>query len=263
MKLTMVLNIPEKIGERVRAARRKAGWTRAQLSQKSQVSERYLARLEKGTANVSISVLVRILKALEISSFDIFDPFGEGSAVDAARNNTVGLALIGLRGAGKTTLGTQLAQATGVPFVRLTAEIEEIAGISVDEIFSLGGVEAFRRMEKDAIDRIVARHKLVIVETSGGIVANEQAYEAVLSRFNTVWLEATPKDHMNRVVEQGDMRPISGHAQAMEHLKTLLKTRTSAYARARTTLNTSKLTENECIARLQKMIKHLQALASA
>lgn len=256
MKLTMVLNIPQQIAERVRLARRDAGWSRARLSVEADVSERYLAQLEKGVANVSVAVLLRILTALNITSFDLFNPMATREDTEPA-SDIVGLALIGLRGAGKTTLGAELARQSSVPFVRLTAEIEEIAGISVDEIFSLGGSEAFHRLEKDAIDRIVERHQRVILETSGGIVANDPAYETVLARFKTVWLKALPDDHMGRVINQGDLRPISGHDQAMDHLKALLKTRSPAYARADVTLDTSKLNQEECMAALNDVMQQL------
>ncbi|MBL4766147.1 MAG: helix-turn-helix domain-containing protein [Rhodobacteraceae bacterium] len=252
----MILTIPERIGERVRSARRDAGWSRARLSAEADVSERYLAQLEKGTANVSISVLLRILMALEITSFDLFNPNPTANSASPAPD-VVGLALIGLRGAGKTTLGTELARQIGVPFVRLTAEIEEIAGIGVGEIFSLGGNEAFHRLEKDAIDRIAERYQHVILETTGGIVANEPAYNTVLTRFKTVWLKASPDDHMGRVINQGDLRPISGHNQAMDHLKSLLKTRAPAYARSDITLDTSRLNQKECVATLVELIQHL------
>jgi len=269
------------IARRVLSARRGAGWTRRQLAGEAGISERYLAKLEKGQANVSIAVLMRVAGALSIEGAALFAPLEEASSadagdrdglgdllasltvreratasdlirrhIDAGRRALSGIALIGLRGAGKSTLGRMLAERFGLEFVRLTGLIEAEAGMSVAEIFSLGGDAAYRRHEREVVARLVARREFCVVETSGGLAANRDAYRSILAHTRCVWLKASAREHMARVIAEGDLRPMAGHGAAMAHLEALLAAREPAYAEADFTIDTSGRTEEDCFREL-------------
>jgi len=249
------------VGARVRDLRTAKAVPRRILSQASRVSPRYLAQLEAGKGNISIALLARVADALGVRIealladpdegariADLFraapepvqagvrDLLSDGAAVRARAHR---ICLIGLRGAGKSTLGARAGAALGVPFVELNREIETEAGMPVTEILALYGPEGYRRLEAAAIDRVVARHGRLILAAAGGIVADADTYTTVLERFHTIWLRARPEEHMVRVLAQGDTRPMAGNPAAMAQLKSILNERAALYARAAVTLDTT------------------------
>lgn len=199
------------------------------------VSERHLANLETGQGNASVMLLRQLALALRTS---IGELVGE-STVQADPSRAGRVALVGLRGAGKSTLGRMLADELRVPFVELDRVVERIAGCDVGEIHSLYGPAAFRRYEFRALTETVAEHARAVVAAGGGIVSEEATFDLLRARCFTVWLRATPDEHMRRVIDQGDLRPMAGHAEAMDDLKRILASREAAYARADLTFDTS------------------------
>jgi XRE family transcriptional regulator, aerobic/anaerobic benzoate catabolism transcriptional regulator len=257
------------LGDRVRALRHRRGLTRKRLAEAAGVSERHLANLETGQGNASVMLLRDLARALGSSIGEIV---GEESAsgdestriremlrgrdeatlsrVRMAVAQALGagpsdgdrdsrIALTGLRGAGKSTLGRMLAEELRVPFIELDRVVERMAGCDVAEIHSLYGADAFRRYELRALEDTVATHERAVIATGGGLVTEPATYELLLARCFTVWLRASPDDHMKRVIAQGDLRPMAGNAEAMEDLKRILATREAAYARADLTFDTS------------------------
>ncbi|MCC6195212.1 MAG: helix-turn-helix transcriptional regulator [Burkholderiales bacterium] len=216
------------LGGRVRTLRARNGLTRKALALRAGVSERHLANLESGQGNASVMLLRQLALALRTS---IGELVGEsGAAADPARTGRI--ALIGLRGAGKSTLGRMLADDLRVPFVELDREVERVAGCDVGEIHSLYGPAAFRRYELRALEATVETHPRAVVAAGGGIVTEGTSYHLLRARCYTVWLRATPDEHMKRVVAQGDLRPMAGHAEAMDDLKRILASREADYAKA-------------------------------
>ncbi len=272
------------IGAGVRAGRQRAGLSLKKLATDADVSERYLHRLEAGAANVSIGVLLRVAAALDLDIAELMAPPDSGPDVaarsrplhpplaallerlslreqidahanlerhvTARRRATKGLALVGLRGAGKSTLGRRLAELTGLHYVSITREIEERAGMSLDELFSLGGADAYRALENEVVAALVRDKRRFVVETAGGIVGNGQALDAILAAFHVVWLRATPEEHLARVAGQGDLRPMHGNPKALENIRALLRQREPAYARADRVLDTSGRSIDDCVAEL-------------
>jgi XRE family transcriptional regulator, aerobic/anaerobic benzoate catabolism transcriptional regulator len=257
------------LGERVRALRAKRGVTRKTLSEQSGISERHLANLELGVGNVSILILLQIGDSLDCSLAELLGDVTTSSpewlfirrqlagrdeatlmrarnaiadvlgiAHDAAAKSQR-IALIGLRGAGKSTYGRALAKEFGWPFVELSREIEAIAGCGVAEIHALYGVAAYSRYERQALESTIQKHERAVIATPGGIVADTENFERLLSRCHTVWLQASPEEHMSRVVAQGDMRPIAASKQAMDDLRRILRARTDFYGKADITYETS------------------------
>ena len=256
------------LGERVRAARARRGMSRRILSRASGVSERYLAQLETGKGNISIALLRKVAEAMSVPLADLVREGSErpvdltllirklerlqpDELAEANRllTETLGLgetahrmdriALTGLRGAGKTTLGAALAQRLGVPFIEMAREIERTAGMSVDQIFDLSGQAAYRRYERRALEDVLAAHPECVIATGGSIVSEPETYELLLRECFTVWLRAAPEDHMRRVREQGDTRPMENSGEAMADLKRILETRHSLYAGADVAVDTS------------------------
>lgn len=225
------------LGERVRAQRKARGLSRRVLSGISGVSERYLAQLETGTGNISIVLLRDIAMSLSVTLEDLVcekRALREGHAGRGQR-----IALVGLRGAGKSTLGFSLARALAMPFVELNDEIERSSGLPVSEIFNLYGQEGYRRLEADALETIAAGHESVVLAVAGGIVGSADTYNSLLRNFHTIWLKASAEEHMNRVRAQGDLRPMEGNPAAMLQLRKLLDERNADYARSHYSLNTS------------------------
>jgi XRE family aerobic/anaerobic benzoate catabolism transcriptional regulator len=218
------------LGERVRALRLRRGLTRKALCLAARVSERHLANLEYGTGNPSILVLSQIAGALSCSLADL---------VADLRTGRTRIALIGLRGAGKSTLGAKLAKDLGYPFVELSREIEKVAGCSVTEIHALYGAEANRRYERRALEEAIARYPEGVIATPGGIVSEPETLDLLLAHCYTVWLQASPEEHMQRVVAQGDLRPMAASTEAMEDLRRILAGRTPSYTRADLAVDTS------------------------
>jgi len=275
------------MGQRVRELRAGLGLTRKELAAASGVSERYVAEVELGRGNVSILILRQLAQALGVNPALLLaapDAAGDERAAlvrlveeapaaalprlrrlleksfvadEAARERRI--ALIGLRGAGKSTLGRQLARKARVPFIELDAEIERAAGTPLSEIFLLYGQPGYRRYERECLERALAAHPAFVLAAGGSIVTEPATYEILLQRCRTVWLQARPEEHMARVVEQGDLRPMAGQAQAMSDLKRILASRKALYARADATLNTAGQSAGESLDALRALCPALAA----
>ncbi len=268
----------EQLGQRVRTMRALRGMSRKVLAKVSGISERYIAQLESGKGNVSIVLLRRVSNAMGAHLEDLIpatEPSpdwavirdllkkaspnqiaqakdilaGQRGAVQR-RMSFAGIALIGLRGAGKSTLGKMLAKKIGWNFVELNKEIEAQNGLSVAEIIALYGQEGFRRMEQAALTQLLARKELTVLATGGGIVSEPLTFDLILSSFYTIWLKAEPEEHMARVRKQGDLRPMADDRSAMAELRTILKSREPLYARASAVVDTAGLTVDAAAARL-------------
>ncbi|MEM8647077.1 MAG: shikimate kinase [Pseudomonadota bacterium] len=269
-----------RVGSAVRAARREAGLPRHALAEVAGISERYIGQLETGRANISLNVLQKIADALGTEIVDLLEqapvsyaPLSDLLAglnetqlreahtllsrhFEAKRRAKRGVALVGLRGAGKTSLGRALADKLGLRFVQLTQLVTERAGMTTQELVELAGLEAFRRLEREALLALVADDDKVVLETSGGLVGAPETYRLVLEHFYTVWIKAQPEEHMQRVVDQNDLRPMAGRPEAMNDLKALLADRQQAYGQAAVELDTSGLEEADTADRLERLVSH-------
>src|ERR1700692_2133524 len=270
----------EQLGQRVRTMRALRGMSRKVLAKVSGISERYIAQLESGKGNVSIVLLRRVSNAMGAHLEDLIpatEPApdwpvirdlvrkatpsqiaqakdvlsGQASGASALRRTPfAGIALIGLRGAGKSTLGKMLAKKIGWSFVELNKEIEAQNGLSVAEIIALYGQEGFRRMEQAALNQLLARKELMVLATGGGIVSEPLTFELILSSFYTIWIKADPEEHMGRVRKQGDLRPMADDRSAMAELRNILLSREPLYARASAVVDTAGLSVDSAAARL-------------
>jgi XRE family aerobic/anaerobic benzoate catabolism transcriptional regulator len=271
------------LGDRVRELRARRGMTRKILAKDSGVSERYLAQLETGQGNASLAILRRLARALDVplgaliadapeppielthtvellrrlgpeqlseARALLLNAFGDAEAAGRGRR----IALIGLRGAGKTTLGTLLAERLGVPFLELDREIERESGVSLATIFDFYGQAGFRRMERRCLDRVIEEHPAFVLATGGSIVSEPSTFERLLAACWTVWLRAAPAEHMERVVAQGDMRPMSGNRASMADLQRILSGREPLYRRADAEVDTSAAPIPEALDRLLSAI---------
>ena len=239
-----------RLGERVRGWRNAHGVTRRLLAESSGVSERYLAQLEAGRGNISVLLLRRVAHAMRVPVEDLVreEPQARGARI----------ALVGLRGAGKSTLGARLAQALDAPFIELDREVEKEAGAKLGEVFALYGQDAFRRFERRALERVLDEHERAVIATGGGLVTDAATYELLLERCFCVWLKASPQEHMARVVAQGDLRPFSGRTQgraaALDEIRRLLADRERLYARAPLVVDTSGRTVRQTLQELRKAL---------
>jgi len=267
----------EQLGQRVRTMRALRGMSRKVLAKVSGISERYIAQLESGKGNVSIVLLRRVSNAMGAHLEDLIpssDPAPDWPVLrDLVRKATpaqiaqakdvlaghstlshhasfCGIALIGLRGAGKSTLGKILAKRIGWNFVELNKEIEAQNGLSVAEIIALYGQEGFRRMEQSALQQLLARKELMVLATGGGIVSEPLTFDLILSSFYTVWLKAEPEEHMGRVRKQGDLRPMADDRSAMAELRNILLSREPLYSRASAVVDTAGLSVDAAAAKL-------------
>ena len=257
------------LGDRVRALRARRGMTRKALAQVADVSERHLANLEYGVGNASILVLLQVASALQCSLGELIGDVTTSSPewllirelleqrddatlqrVRIAIGEMLGtgggnaglsprIALIGLRGAGKSTLGQMLADDLGFPFVELSREIEKFAGCSVSEIQALYGVSAYRRYERRALEETIQIYPEAVIATPGGLVSDAATFNQLLAHCTTVWLQADAEDHMKRVTAQGDLRPMAASKEAMEDLKGILTGRAAFYSKAQYRIDTS------------------------
>jgi len=254
-----------RLASRVRAARLALGLPRREVSERSGVSPRYLAQLEAGEGNISVLLLHRVALALDLRIEDLLseDPpfdadvkrvaqlYGQASVAVQGRVRALlapenpgalraqRICLVGLRGAGKSTLGRRAADKLKIPFVELNAEIEAESGMPLGEVIALYGQDGYRALEAQAITRVVERHDKLILAVAGGIVAETATYTQVLERFHTIWVRTSPAEHMARVRAQGDLRPMEGNPQAMDQLRTFLTTRAPLYERAQAQVDTS------------------------
>ncbi len=282
------------LGERVRALRAQRGMTRKMTARAADISERHLAKLEYGVGNASILVLQQLAQALHCPLAELIgdittsspewlllraqlercdeaalrrvrsavsDLMGSGAAAGARSRR---IALIGLRGAGKSTLGRRLAEDLAFPFVELSREIERIAGCSTDEIQALYGQNAYRRYERRALEQAVETLPEAVIATPGGLVSDAGTLNLLLTHCTTVWLQAAPEDHMKRVLAQGDTRPMAASREAMEDLKGILAGRAAFYSKAHLQLNTSTLTLEAASRELKRLVRaELQGQISA
>lgn len=260
------------LGERVRSLRARRGMTRKAVALAADVSERHLANLEYGVGNASILVLLQVAQALQCPLAELIGDvttsspewlmirellerrdeatlkrvreavgslLGTGGANAAQAQRSPRVALIGLRGAGKSTLGQRLADDLGFPFVELSREIEKFAGCSISEIQALYGQNAYRRYERRAVEEAIQIYPEAVIATPGGLVSDAATFNLLLAHCTTVWLKATPEDHMKRVIAQGDLRPMADNSQAMDDLKGILAGRSAFYSKAELQLDTS------------------------
>jgi len=234
------------LGERVRAWRNEQGVTRKALSAASGVSERYLAQLEAGEGNISVLLLRKVARAMGVPV---------ESLVREEEREQKCIALLGLRGAGKSTLGQKLAQALDVPFVELDREVEKEAGAELGEVFSMYGQEGFRRFERRALERVLAQHDHAVVAAGGSLVTDPGTYKLLRERCRCVWLKASPEEHMARVIAQGDMRPFKGRSAALDEIRQLLADRDRLYGRADLALDTSGKTVRSSLSQLISLVK--------
>jgi XRE family aerobic/anaerobic benzoate catabolism transcriptional regulator len=273
-----------RLGERVRTLRNQRGMTRKALARHAKVSERYLAQLEAGLGNGSIILLRRISHAIGLPVTQLVHEGSEPAldlvlllqflerlsppALAEARDlllrhfsepsqgaRRCRIALIGLRGGGKSTLGRLLAERLGVPFIELDREIEKRSGATLSEIFDMFGQETFRRAEREALDDVLREHKSFVVATSGSIVTEPGTLELLLASCFTVWVRAEPEEHMKRVMAQGDMRPMANSTRAMEDLISILRSREPLYAKAEVALSTSGKAPEQNLAELLRLIE--------
>lgn len=273
------------VGERVRQLRSRRGMTRKATAHVAQVSERHLANLEYGLGNASILVLHQVAQALQSSLAELMgdvttsspewlllremlegrdestlhrvrvavgELLGTGGANDARSHR---IALIGLRGAGKSTLGQLLAEDLGFPFVELSREIEKFAGCSASEIQALYGQNAYRRYERRALEESIQIYPEAIIATPGGLVSDPATFNLLLAHCTTVWLKADPEDHMRRVTAQGDLRPMAASREAMEDLKGILAGRAAFYSKAELSLDTSAEPLERTFAQLRRLVR--------
>ncbi len=278
------------LGERVRALRSRRGMTRKALALAADVSERHLANLEYGTGNASILVLLQVAGALQCALGELVSDVTSSSTewllirelleqrdeatlqrarvmiseMLGARRANAGassrIALIGLRGAGKSTLGQMLADDLGFPFVELSREIEKFAGCSVAEIQALYGINAYRRYERRALEEMIQIYPDAVVAIPGGLVSDAGTFNQLLAHCSTVWLQAEPEDHMRRVLAQGDLRPIAASEEAMADLKRILAGRAAFYTKAQLKVDTSAQPLEHTFRALREMVRRLLAL---
>lgn len=270
------------LGKRVRELRDRRGMSRKLLAQQSKVSERYLGHLETGEGNISVLLLRRVAAALSVTLGELLLPeeqdfverrlirrflerlpahrmeevifrmmrdFGHEEALRRKR-----IALIGLRGAGKSTLGAMLAKEVNVPLVELNREVARETGLPVSEVIALYGQSEYRRMERKVLDRVIKENDRAVIVAGGGVVAEAEAFNLLLGHCYTVWLKAQPEEHMARVLAQGDLRPMAGNAEAMEDLKRILAAREPAYGKADVVVDTSGETPEASLRKLRDAI---------
>lgn len=235
-------HVLERLGERVRAERQRMALTLRELSTAAGVSERFLISVENGTANVSVLRLVGIANALSTDAATLLSPSATEvvEPTEGVAPNVV-VSLLGLRGAGKSSIGRLAAERVGVPFIELDHRVEAEAGMSPGEIFELHGRDYYRRLERDQISKVLAEGTSAIVATAGSLVTDHENYELLRRNTLTIWLKAKPRDHMSRVVAQGDARPMANRRDAMDDLTALLRARRALYERARHVVDTSAL----------------------
>lgn len=282
------------LGERVRTLRSRRGMTRKAVAVAADVSERHLANLEYGTGNASVLVLLQVAQALQCSLTELLGDvttsspewllirellehrneadlrrarvaigslLGGGAAAGGDAGRSARIALIGLRGAGKSTLGQRLADDLGYAFIELSREIEKFAGCSINEIHALYGTPAYRRYERRALEEAIQIYPEVVIATPGGLVSDAANFNLLLSHCTTIWLQADPADHMGRVAAQGDMRPMAASREAMEDLKRILAGRSAFYSKADLHFNTSAYRLDDAFDALRTQVREVLGIS--
>ena len=266
--------------------------TRRQLAQGSGASERYLAQIESGQGNPSVIILKSIAEALDVPIIDLLPrangrtaamthildllgrmPLAELPAIaeliesrasaDAASDRGRRIALVGLRGAGKSTLGQRLARELGCPFIELDRLVEQDYGARVPDLIEMAGLATFRRYERTCLERVIDEHEAAVIATAGGIVSNAETYALLLRRTHAIWIKARPDEHMSRVMEQGDFRPMAQNREAMADLMAILDARRADYARAEAELDTSGDTVEASFEKLRDIVARCTAVVAS
>ena len=271
------------LGRRVRELRNRRGMTRKMMAREADVSERHLAQLEVGEGNISILLLRRIASTLHVPLAELFAAEAQGRAelveiqsflsrVPAERLKDLAvrlerefgrdgderrkrIALIGLRGAGKSTLGEMLARELNVPFVELDREIESDMGMPLAEIFSLYGQGEYRSVERRTLERVLRENERAVIAVGGGVVSERETYDLLLARCHTIWISARPEEHMARVIAQGDLRAMAGNKEAMDDLRTILASREPFYRRADARVDTAGKSVEQSLEELKIAVK--------
>jgi XRE family aerobic/anaerobic benzoate catabolism transcriptional regulator len=276
------------VGRLMRMSRAKRGMTRRQLAQESGASERYLAQIESGKGNPSVIILKAVAEALDVPIIALM-PRTKGSGValnhildllgrlppselpaigelierraaaDLAPDRACRIALVGLRGAGKSTLGRMLAQDRRVPFIEIDRVVEQDYGASMPDLIEMSGLATFRRYERSCLERVIAENPAAVIATAGGIVSNPETYAFLLQRTHAIWIKAQPEEHMRRVMAQGDFRPMAQNRGAMADLVAILDARRADYARAQAELDTSGDTVAQSFAKLAQIAQRCLA----
>ena len=277
------------IGRLVRVGRAKRGMTRRQLAHGSGASERYLAQIESGHGNPSIIMLKSIAEALDVPLIELLPRLSAGTsalaplldllgrlplselpaitdmierraAADLAPDRARRIALVGLRGAGKSTLGARLAAHLRCPFIELNRMVEQDYGASIPDLIEMAGLATFRRYERSCLERVIAEHDAAVIATAGGIVSDAETYALLLRRTHTVWIKARPDEHMGRVMKQGDFRPMAKNREAMADLIAILDARRADYALAQADLDTSGDTVEESLRKLVRIVNRYEGV---
>ena len=271
--------IVQRLGQRVRRRRLELGLTGQELAQRAGLSRRFIAQVEAGQGNIAIGRLDSLAKALETKTEELIaepraagvrqgiDRLLEGRGQDQLRR-ALGLlelafgehppravALLGIRGAGKSTVGPRVAEALGLPFVELDERIEAAAGLSLVEVFALHGESYYRRLEARCLAEVLALDEAGVIALPGGIVGNEEAFELARKHCLCVWLKARPEDHMARVLAQGDHRPMAGSSDAMAELRVLFADREPLYLQAEVVVDTSASTVKTVVATVVEAVE--------
>ena len=226
------------LGTRVRRGRESRGWTRGELAERSGLSLRFLARIEAGDGNVSLTRLVRLADALDLSV---------EALLRAPRQRRPVIALVGMRGAGKSTIGPPLSRALAIPFIEMDSRVQDSAGLPLDQIFELHGERYYRRLERETLQAIIGDARAAVVAASGGVVNEPATWKGLLDRATVVWLRARPEDHWARVIAQGDRRPMADNPDAMGELRAMLAAREARYGQAHVVVPTHERSPDQVV----------------
>lgn len=247
------------LGDRVRGLRRSQGRTRVEVATDAGLSERFLAMIETGRGNPSVLSLIALARALHVDGRDLLDHAEGGPRRVRGSPPPRIVTLLGLRGAGKTAIGSAAAARLGVPFIELDAVVERDAGMAAGTLFELHGAAYYRRLEREALERALVSGPDAIVATTGGLVTDHAALERTLAGSTTIWLRARPEHHFQRVIDQGDTRPMQNRDRAMDELRAILRARRALYERADHVVDTSRLGLERSVARVAKIARGVLA----